>query len=174
MARSFYDDPINARVTTVIKNPHQASLLLRASQKSQHISSTRTAVLQDSEAMHCVRLAQEEKLTMALKYVFEQFNKWEGGVNSSRMDKIRFHKVLRYGEVLHLPGYCLVTHDTIQNQLLSVKDQAKRCADCTLELCLSVQSLCFVGKWISYVLVACLLMMWILSLARSNRKHSKL
>lgn len=99
MARSFYDDPENSRVTAVIASPCKATLLRRAAGTTRRSGASRTAVFQDSEAMHCVRLAKEERLTMALKYVFEQFNKWEGGVNSSRMDKMRFHKVLRCGMV---------------------------------------------------------------------------
>lgn len=104
MARSFYDDPSNARVTAVISSPAKASLLRRVTDTVQRSGASRTSVLQDSDAMHCVRLAQEEKLTMALKYVFEQYNRWEGGVNSSRMDKIRFHKVLRC--VITLAQHC--------------------------------------------------------------------
>lgn len=99
MARSFYDDPENSRLTAVLANPCKATLLRRAADTTRRRGATRTAVFQDSEAMHCVQLAQEETLTMALKYVFEQFNKWEGGVNCSRMDKMRFHKVLRCGIV---------------------------------------------------------------------------
>lgn len=95
-ATSFYDDPANARVTAVIAHPGTATLLRKpeASGTSGQRGS-RTAVLQDSEAMHCVRVAEEAQLTSALKHVFEEYNRWEGGVNSSRMDKIRFHKVLR-------------------------------------------------------------------------------
>lgn len=104
MARSFYDDPENARVTAVTQNPGTATLLKRDTDMlRQGRSGSRMAVLQDSEAMHCVRLAQEEQLTLALKYVFEQYNKWEGGVNSSRMDKMRFHKVLRCALVVVHP-----------------------------------------------------------------------
>lgn len=32
---------------------------------------------------------------MALKRVYEKYNMWEHGTNRSRMDKMRFHKVLR-------------------------------------------------------------------------------
>lgn len=63
-------------------------------------TASRAAILSDSEAMYKVRTAQEEKLTMALKYVFELYNRWEGGVNRSRMCKMRFHKVLRCGLAL--------------------------------------------------------------------------
>lgn len=101
MARSFYDDASNQRVTDVIQDPKKASLLRPES--GHHNSNmhrghevNRAAVLQDSEAMHTVRTAAEEALTMALKFVFEKYNRWEGGVNCSRMDKMRFHKVFRY------------------------------------------------------------------------------
>ena len=101
MARSFYDDVGNKRVTDVIQDPTKASLL-RPVPGCPHSGRHRkgrevnhSTVLQDSEAMHTVRTAAEEALTMALKFVFEQYNKWEGGVNSSRMDKMRFHKVFR-------------------------------------------------------------------------------
>lgn len=101
MARSFYDDVGNKRVTDVIRDPTKASLLrpepgfVQSAKHRRGHEVNRPTVLQDSEAMHTVRTAAEESLTMALKYVFEQYNKWEGGVNSSRMDKMRFHKVFR-------------------------------------------------------------------------------
>jgi hypothetical protein len=103
LARSFYDDSANQRVVEVIQDPTKATLLRHASgdalracpHAAKNRSMDRSEVLHDSEAMHTVRTAAEEALTMALKFVFEQYNKWEGGVNSSRMDKMRFHKVFR-------------------------------------------------------------------------------
>jgi hypothetical protein len=102
LARSFYDDNQNKRLVEVQTDPAQASLLRTTGESSavkdgnhQRVVD-RSAVFRDSEAMHLVRTAQEEKLTMALKYVFELFNCWDGGVNRSRMNKIRFAKVLRY------------------------------------------------------------------------------
>lgn len=101
-SRSFYDDEANQRLADVQREPEQASLLqprepsIRSrspSASAGHVD--RAAVYRDSLSMHKVREAPEEKLTMALKYVFELFNRWEGGVNRSRMNKIRFHKVLR-------------------------------------------------------------------------------
>ena len=116
MARSFYDDAENRRIVEIHENPTGASLLrsvvadaVRASMAPvaapsppavESRGANRSAVLSDSEAMHKVRMAQEEKLTMALKYVFELYNRWEGGVNRSRMCKMRFHKVLRCASVL--------------------------------------------------------------------------
>jgi hypothetical protein len=67
--------------------------------------------------MHLVRTAQEEKLTMALKYVFELFNCWEGGVNRSRMSKIRFHKVLRYAAILYVKAGPLSGQACLENHV---------------------------------------------------------
>ena len=113
----FYDEPANKRIVDVHNNPSQATILrkdtaansdLTGSRPQAHGSmagtdkwrraskrATRNAVLHDSEAMQRVREAEETKLTMALKHVFEEYNRWEGGVNRSRMDKPRFHKVFR-------------------------------------------------------------------------------
>eukprot|EP00892_Ulva_mutabilis_P003477 jgi/Ulvmu1/1500/UM011_0230.1 len=124
MARSFYDDPGNARVAAVMERPGTATLLRRpGTPKAQVRQGSRTAVLQDSEAMHCVRHAEEAQLTSALKYVFEQFNRWEGGVNSSRMDKTRFHKVLR--EVgISRPGS--LSPDDVDTVYAKIKPEAQQ------------------------------------------------
>lgn len=84
-ANSFYDENkcIHAFHEKAHANPMQLSM-----------------VLDDADAMWEARCAQEEKLTMALKYSFEQFNLYEGGVNRSRMDKMRFHKVMRCAAAL--------------------------------------------------------------------------
>ena len=108
MSRSLYADAENQRVVQVQQHPAEASILRRNASpgsstaaprpRSAHSPSRgpdRSAVLRDAEAMHTVRTAQEEKLTMALKSCFELYNRWEGGVNRGRMDKMRFQKVLR-------------------------------------------------------------------------------
>jgi hypothetical protein len=121
MARSFYDSKKDFQIVEVHGSPlggashlqkdsdssglgpptHKTELFQRAgSLTSQCVN--RKAVLSDSEAMHKVRMAQEEVLTMTLKHVFEQYNRWGGGVNRSRMDKMRFHKVLRHVSRLSL------------------------------------------------------------------------
>jgi hypothetical protein len=103
LARSFYDDVEHKRVIDVHQDPTKASLLRSESgrppsarRRIHHVN--QSAVLHDSEAMQTVRTAAEEALTMALKYVFEQYSKWEGGVTSSRMDKMRFQKLFRCGQ----------------------------------------------------------------------------
>jgi hypothetical protein len=121
MSRYFYDNDENHRIAQVHADPAQASILRKdadagsaAPAQLAHAASVagggvlaaaararsargadRSAVLHDSEAMSRVREAQEEQLTMALKHVFELYNRWEGGVNRSRMNKMRFHKVFR-------------------------------------------------------------------------------
>lgn len=105
-SRSFYDDADNQRLAEVQQEPALASLLQPREPSGRSHSPAaaggrldRAAVFRDSLAMHKVREAPEEKLTMALKYVFELFNCCDGGVNRSRMNKIRFQKVLRCAPV---------------------------------------------------------------------------
>ena len=74
--------------------------------QAEHSPERRAAVLDDAAAMWEVANAKEESLTVALKYTFEQYNTWEGGVNRSRMDKIRFHKVLRHDSQLAFLHQC--------------------------------------------------------------------
>jgi hypothetical protein len=98
MATSFYTDAENSRLTELYQHPERASLLRRDMSESaiEPIKGlTRASVYHDSEAMHLVRCAQEERLTMALKAVFENYNVWDGGLNRGRMNKVRFHKLFR-------------------------------------------------------------------------------
>lgn len=134
MSRYFYDDTENQRIAQVHADPAQATMLRSGTDVDSALASplahaasvpagaranllaapaargasargaNRSAVLNDSEAMHRVREAQEEKLTMALKHVFELYNRWEGGVNRSRMNKTRFQKVFRCAFVDALCG----------------------------------------------------------------------
>jgi hypothetical protein len=126
MARSFYDSSENKRVTEVVENPNRASLLRELPDSPKHCHGkgmNRSAVLHDSEAMHRVRLAAEEKLTMALKYVFGLYNKWEGGVNSSRMDKMRFHKVFRCVHIRTITHFAApVVQNACERECLAATD----------------------------------------------------
>jgi hypothetical protein len=123
LARSFYDDAQNKRLIEVQSDPARACLLRADCESDPAIDSNhqgvvdRVAVFRDSEAMHLVRTAQEEKLTMALKYVFELFNCWDGGVNRSRMSKIRFHKVLRYAAILYVKAGPLSGQACLKNHV---------------------------------------------------------
>ncbi|GMH42553.1 hypothetical protein BSKO_10472 [Bryopsis sp. KO-2023] len=56
--------------------------------------------LRDCEVLWKVRQLNEDDITMALKRVFERYNVWEHGASRSRMDKMRFHKVLRDAQFL--------------------------------------------------------------------------
>ena len=142
-ACNFYDKSANKRIVDVHNNPAQATILrkdaaassdmqgsgleapgsMAGTDKWRHASkrATRNAVLHDSEAMQRVRDAEEHELTMALKHVFERYNRWEGDVNGSRMYRTRFHKVFRC--LSSWLGVCLET--------LWSHDGASTCGMCT-------------------------------------------
>lgn len=92
-AQAFYDD-----------NKHIQAFHTR----SRGEPLQRSLVLGDADAMWEARCAQEEKLTMALKYAFEQYNIWEGGMDRSRMDKMRFHKVMRCAPFLQCKLHVMI------------------------------------------------------------------
>ncbi|GMH42551.1 hypothetical protein BSKO_10470 [Bryopsis sp. KO-2023] len=56
--------------------------------------------LAERKRCETVRQLNEDDITMALKRVFERYNVWEHGASRSRMDKMRFHKVLRNAQFL--------------------------------------------------------------------------
>ena len=85
----------------------------------------RESVLDSAEAMWEVSKAPEEDLTVALKYTFEQYNAWEGGINLSRMDRMRFHKVMRDARLL-------CTHDLPSGELDKIYGRVKPEAQPTL------------------------------------------
>eukprot|EP01025_Chloroclados_australasicus_P034497 TRINITY_DN35235_c0_g3_i1.p1 TRINITY_DN35235_c0_g3~~TRINITY_DN35235_c0_g3_i1.p1 ORF type:complete len:231 (-),score=6.19 TRINITY_DN35235_c0_g3_i1:348-965(-) len=51
--------------------------------------------MKDPSTLWKLQLMDSDDLTMALKRTFERYNKWQRGANPSRMDNIRFYKLIR-------------------------------------------------------------------------------